>query len=234
MFRILLDGIEIEECDTIEEVKELLIENIKNDMEDDAYDEQSYSVYEDDEFYAYAEELVHIDMIEDEYKGDWNKSNHYIELIEQGTITREMVKDVLYAINKKAKSQRDIIRAYQGNSRYTEEVMNAVYIKREYYKMKDSILQYFPIVELHKNIYRENEEDEEIMSMLGVVDVYGYKAHTIITEQEAEELIKKGVKIEEAEVFNNKANEDELVNDRLIDLFMDKWSTITEEEVKNL
>lgn len=232
MFIIELEGFELEEYETIEEVKEALVDYVRDDMADDNYTEESYSIYTDGEFYGYAESLIDIDDLESEYEGDWSKSNKYIELLEEGKFTQEMIKDVLYAINKKAKNNRDIIRAYYNNPEFKNQVRVAIANKKAAYRMKDEIIKHFPIVAIHNNSYQEYEV--EVKTVLAVVDVYGYKAHTIITTEEAKKLQLKGLKEEETNFFNEGADNKELLNDRVIDLFMDEWELLDKNTLQSL
>lgn len=235
MFKIYIESEELETVETLKEVKEILENYVKEDMSEDNYSSQTYSVYEDDEFYGYEEDIIDVEDLEEEYEGDYIKSNKYIELLENGEFSQDMIKDVLYTINKKAKNYRDIMNAYSNNSEFKNLYREAKANKKELYSMKEDIIKHFPVVAIHKNSNSNYiEEDEVLITYLAVVDVFGYKAHKIIDEENVKELLEKGIQIEDTDFYNDGQNEKELLNDRIIELFMDKWDNFNKNLLKFL
>ncbi|MFM1602015.1 hypothetical protein ABGF26_02555 [Helcococcus ovis] len=236
MFKIYMESEELEAVETLKEVKEILENYVKEDMSEDNYSSQTYSVYEDDEFYGYEEDIIDVDDLEEEYEGDYIKSNKYIEILENGEFSQDMIKDILYTVNKKAKNYRDFMNAYSNNSEFKHLYREAKANKKEMYSIKEDIIKHFPIVAIHRNSngnYIE-EEGEELITYLAVVDVFGYKAHKIIDEEEVKKLLEKGTQIEDTDFYNNGQNEKELLNDRVIELFMNKWNNFDKNLLKFL
>lgn len=118
-YRIRTADIDFDNIYTSEEdVQKALKEYIKEDIEyaDDTedIDDTYYSVYQSEdgvnwEHSGYACDFLGLDFfkeLEKRLSGDWQKSDEYIEMLNQSKITEEMIKDILFSINKKAKNER--------------------------------------------------------------------------------------------------------------------------------
>lgn len=79
---------------------------------------------------------------------------HYNDLIKQNKITKDMIGEVLYSINKRAKNHRDKKREYSRSRHYTKfdyaELSEEK--EKEYYKMKSDILAKFEPIKIHEEL----------------------------------------------------------------------------------
>lgn len=236
MYKIKLENFDIsDELETIEEVEQTLKEYIEEDInEESSFDieknKDNYEVYQDDEFLGYDSDFVDFEELKEKYSGDWEKSEKYYKMLDNNKFSEEMIKDVLYSVNKKAKNYRDEVRALSGNNQFKYQYDIAKSNKNQMYRYKEMIIEKFPIVEIHKNytdniIYLENEEFiTKNITYLGLVDVYGYKVHTILDEEKLNGLVKNGIEIKETEFEIEGEANNRLLNDRVIDLFIEKWN----------
>lgn len=117
----------------------------------------------------------------------------YTENIKKGILTKSMLKDCLFSVNKRAKNCRDKEREYRHNYIYKEKYRNQ---KEEYYLQKDSLLALLTPTCIHEethqtkrriydyedgyeeylcsgNFFYENEYyDREIRDYVSFIDVW--------------------------------------------------------------
>ncbi len=76
----------------------------------------------------------------------------YSKMVKEGYITKDVLGEVLYSINKRAKNYRDKKRKYMNfkNDRYNN-FEKAEEQEEVFYSMKDNILKNMLPVEIHKN-----------------------------------------------------------------------------------
>lgn len=116
----------------------------------------------------------------------YEDTKSYTENLKRGVVTDEMVADVLYSFNKRAKNYRDRIRKisqdahYYGRRQYDERNLQNCEEKMDtYYEKKDKILRHYPekMVCIHRlttqqtiRFYIDDEEYDEYVNTDYVID----------------------------------------------------------------
>lgn len=157
----------------------------------------------------------------------------YSNMIKEGYITKSVLSEVLYSINKRAKNYRDNKRKYKSNDRYDnfDKFENK---EKEMYKMKDDILKKFTPIAIHK--------DTKIKAYK--IKIYDYEAEFFYVKDK--DVIREGSyfdKYQKEEVYFKvveKTNKTELyfnyfeIGDYSFHIPISKENIDTSLEIKNL
>lgn len=76
----------------------------------------------------------------------------YVKMLNNNVITNDIVGQVLYSYNKRAKNYRDKKRQYKNTKDHYGNYEKNEYKEKEFYKKKEDILKLYNPIEIHKNV----------------------------------------------------------------------------------